>query len=124
MGQHPYISMKNGDTVVIAARCIPGNEEPIRNLLARLKRQNVAIILNTGEGSRLGLDFAVRERPVHVSGHEHIEGLCLAAEIIHPNVVVPIHAPPDRIDLFERKLGVFRIDSRLKRLEVGETLTV
>jgi ribonuclease J len=124
MGEHPYISIRNRDTVVIAARCIPGNEEPIGNLLTRLKRQNVTIVLHNGERDKLGLNFAVKERPVHWSGHESRGGLGLVAEITDPDVIVPIHALLDRIALFEEMVSGLPIKSRVIRLETKERLTL
>ena len=124
MGEHKYISIGKKDTVAIAARCIPGNEKAVENVLTSLYDRGAFIVLHNGERNKIGINFPVRERPIHSSGHESRGGLGLTVEITDPDVIVPIHAPPDRVDLFGEMLGGLPVNSRIKRLEVKERLTL
>ena len=119
-GEHRFVQLRDGDTVAFATRAIPGNEEEIRNELVGLHNRGVKIILHHGEAKKLGLDFAVEEMFLHSSGHEQLGGLLEPVGILEPEVIIPIHAPWDRVELFEQAVG----GERVRRIEVGETLEV
>lgn len=120
MGEHPYIYLKSGDRVAIAARCIPGNEEGVRDVLTRLNGRKVPITLHLGERDKIGLKFPVEERLIHVSGHESRKGLRQVVNVSNPKIIVPIHTPEERVNLFEEMVG----STKIKRLGVGETLKI
>ena len=117
-GEH-QIKLRPGDTVIFASRRIPGNEEPIRRNLERLHEMGVRIVLHEGETEKLGLPFPVREMFLHVSGHEQMGGLAEVVKILEPGLIVPIHAPDDRVGIFESNIG-----KSVRRLQVGETLEI
>ena len=113
------IKLGTGDTALFASRSIPGNETCERAELNALHARGVKIILHHGEAQKLGLDFAVEEMFLHVSGHEQLGGLLEAVNILEPGAVVPIHAPWCRVEFFEQAVGI-----RVRRVAVGETLEV
>ncbi len=80
MGQrrHRSVSLKAGDTVIVSANPIPGNEEFINRTLDNL--------------FRLGADVFYDELlDVHVSGHASQEEQKMMINLVRPRYFVPIH---------------------------------
>ncbi|MEO0108531.1 MAG: ribonuclease J, partial [candidate division WOR-3 bacterium] len=72
------ISLLPGDSVIVSATPIPGNEELVNRTLNNL--------------FRLGADVSYDElRDVHVSGHASQEELKLMVNMVQPKFFVPIH---------------------------------
>jgi ribonuclease J len=67
-----------GDTVVLSARIIPGNEKNISRLIGHLYKRGANIIEE-------------RRRLVHVSGHASQEDIKIMVETARPKYLVPIH---------------------------------
>ncbi|MFZ1699408.1 MAG: ribonuclease J [Pyrinomonadaceae bacterium] len=67
-----------GDTVVLSARIIPGNEKNISRLIGHLYKRGANIIEE-------------KRRLVHVSGHASQEDIKIMVETARPKFVVPIH---------------------------------
>ena len=72
------IEVEPGDTVVLSARIIPGNEKNISRLIGHLYKRGANIIEE-------------RRRLVHVSGHASQEDIKIMVEMSRPKFVVPIH---------------------------------
>jgi ribonuclease J len=77
---HKKAEVFPGDTVVIAATPIPGNEKYVSRTVDQLFRIGANVIY--GPGSQSG---------VHVSGHGSQEELKLMLNIIRPQYFIPIH---------------------------------
>jgi ribonuclease J len=78
-GNHPHISLGEGDACVFSSRVIPGNEIPIRNLQNRL----------AGRGVRL---YSDRDHPgIHVSGHPCRDELAQMYQWARPQIAIPTH---------------------------------
>jgi ribonuclease J len=75
---HRTVKVVGGDTVVLSARAIPGNEKPIGRVINHLARRGAEVIY---EGIK----------HVHVSGHGSEEELKLVLSLIRPRYFVPIH---------------------------------
>ena len=75
---HPFLKVESGDTVVISARIIPGNEKSIGHVVNHLLKR----------GARI---FHERNANVHVSGHGASEDLKLMLNLLHPKFFVPMH---------------------------------
>jgi ribonuclease J len=75
---HRHVKVERGDTVVLSARSIPGNEKPIGRMMDHLARRGADVI---GEA----------DRHVHVSGHASAEELKLVLSLVKPRFFVPIH---------------------------------
>ncbi len=120
-GEHPFLKLYSGDTVIFSSRSIPGNKAGIRMLMENLHRQEARIILHEGEARKLNLRFGVEEEFLHVSGHGQRADLRDAIEILEPEIIIPFHAPEDRYQLFEEMVGSQR---KIQRLREGETLEV
>jgi ribonuclease J len=67
-----------GDTVVLSARIIPGNEKNISRLIGSLYKRGANIIEE-------------KRRLVHVSGHASQEDIRIMVETARPKYLVPIH---------------------------------
>lgn len=78
IGEHKQVEIQRGDTVVISARTIPGNERAISHVIDNLYRRGAEV---------LTWDNA----DVHVSGHACQEELKLMLNITRPKFFIPIH---------------------------------
>jgi ribonuclease J len=77
-GEHPIVQLQRGDTVIISANPIPGNEELVHRTINNLYRQ----------GSRV---FHSSRHKVHASGHASREELKLLMTLVRPRYFVPVH---------------------------------
>jgi ribonuclease J len=72
------ITISDGDTVVLSARIIPGNERAISKLIGQIYKRGAAIIDE-------------KRRLIHVSGHASQEDIRIMTEAVRPKFVVPVH---------------------------------
>ncbi len=72
------LEVKKGDTVVLSARIIPGNEKNISRLIGGLYKRGANIIEE-------------KRRLIHVSGHASQEDIKIMTQTAKPKYVVPIH---------------------------------
>ena len=75
---HPQVGLHEGDTVVISARAIPGNEVSVMTTVNRLLKSGATVIYGEGSG-------------VHVSGHAAQEDLRMMLNLLRPQYFVPVH---------------------------------
>jgi ribonuclease J len=75
---HPAVKVERGDTVILSARPIPGNELRIHDTINGL--------------AKLGAEVLHEENaPVHASGHGNAEELRTMISLLRPRAVMPIH---------------------------------
>src|SRR6266487_4456984 len=72
------LTIEEGDTVVLSARIIPGNERAISKLIGFIYKRGANIIEE-------------KRRLIHVSGHASQEDIRIMTEAVRPKFVVPIH---------------------------------
>jgi ribonuclease J len=72
------LMIEEGDTVVLSARIIPGNERLISRMIGFIYKRGANIIEE-------------KRRLVHVSGHASQEDIRIMTEAVRPKFVVPIH---------------------------------
>lgn len=79
-GEHPEISLRQGDTVIFSARAIPGNEREIIDVKNNLAASRVRII-------------SPRETKhcIHVSGHPARAEITQMLQWVKPNTVIAVH---------------------------------
>ncbi len=77
-GEHRQIKIKSGDTVVISASPIPGNEQSISDVVNNLYKEGAQVVMG-------------KEVDVHVSGHASQEELKMMIGILKPEYFIPIH---------------------------------
>ena len=75
---HPQVELNEGDTVVISATPIPGNELSVGNTINRLLKVGATVISG-------------RESGVHVSGHGSQEDLRMMLNLTRPKFFLPVH---------------------------------
>ncbi|MBP9711967.1 MAG: ribonuclease J [Candidatus Pacebacteria bacterium] len=86
---HTKFSLQKGDTIVLSASIIPGNERAIEKMKDGLARQGVKII-----GYRTpGEDY------VHATGHGNKEDVKWLHRKTHPKFFIPIHGNHYRLQL-------------------------
>ncbi|NWF75801.1 MAG: ribonuclease J [Nitrospirae bacterium] len=76
--EHKQIKIKEGDTVILSAKMIPGNERSIGKIINHLFRRGAEVIYE-------------KVSEVHVSGHASKEELKLMINLIKPKYFMPIH---------------------------------
>lgn len=77
-GRHHQLSIQPGDTVIMSAHPIPGNEELVHRIINRLFQRGAQVIYDPIE-------------PVHVSGHASQEEQKLLISLVRPKYFIPIH---------------------------------
>ncbi|WML53638.1 ribonuclease J [Neobacillus sp. PS3-12] len=79
-GSYRGVSIYPGDTVILAASPIPGNEKDVSRIINNLFQLGANVIY--GSGSSTGM---------HVSGHGYQEDLKLMITLMKPTYFIPIH---------------------------------
>ncbi len=87
---HPAVTVERGDTVIISAKPVPGNELRVHDAINQLSRSGAEV---------LHQEIA----PVHVSGHANSEEIRTVLGLVRPKAVMPVH-------------GEFRMQSAHARL--------
>ena len=77
-GDHPALTVEPGDTVIISAKPVPGNELRVHDSINQLARAGAEVLHE---------EIA----PVHVSGHACQEELRTMLSLVRPRYVMPIH---------------------------------
>ncbi|MDX9714663.1 MAG: ribonuclease J [Dissulfurispiraceae bacterium] len=76
--EHKHIKIKPGDTVILSAKAIPGNERSIGRIINRLMKRGAEVIYE-------------KVSEIHVSGHASKEELKLMINLVKPRFFVPVH---------------------------------
>lgn len=76
--EHKKVEIMPGDTVIIAATPVPGNEKSVSRTINNLYRRGAEVVISSTMG-------------VHVSGHASQEELKLMINLIQPRFFVPVH---------------------------------
>lgn len=77
-GRHRNLRIQPGDTVVLSAHTIPGNEEFVSRIINRLMQQGADVVYE-------------HIAQVHVSGHASREEMKLMINLVRPRFFIPIH---------------------------------
>ncbi|MCL4437718.1 ribonuclease J [Patescibacteria group bacterium] len=77
-GEHRFVHIKPGDTVIFSSSIVPGNERSVQGLKDNLARQGAII-------------YHSKIIDIHASGHALKEDLKLTMKLVKPKFVVPIH---------------------------------
>lgn len=75
---HKSVEIHEGDTVIISAHPIPGNEKPIYKVINELFKKGAQVIYES-------------LADVHVSGHAYKSELALLHSLLKPQYFVPVH---------------------------------
>jgi len=77
-GNHPRVTMDEGDMVIFSARMIPGNEVTIGRLHNQLVRRGIRVLTS-------------KNHFVHVSGHPARDELAEMYHHVRPRISIPVH---------------------------------
>ena len=77
-GEHKQVQVEEGDTVVISARMIPGNERAIYRMINHLCRRGAHI-------------FDSHTSEIHSSGHAYRKEMKALLSMVRPRFLVPVH---------------------------------
>ena len=94
--EHPDIALSAGDRVIFSSRTIPGNENPVNNIINNLVRRGIEVITD-------------RTHLVHVSGHPRKAEVAQMYEWTRPQIAVPVHGEDLHLAVhgdFARRQGV------------------
>jgi len=75
---HQTVRVERGDTVIMSARPVPGNELRVHDAINRLTRNGAEVLHE-------------ENAPVHVSGHGCVEELRTLLGLVRPKAMMPIH---------------------------------
>ncbi|MEG6585482.1 ribonuclease J [Dendrosporobacter sp. 1207_IL3150] len=78
LSDHRKVEITPGDTVIISATPIPGNEKLVSRTIDFLLRQGAEVVYERASG-------------VHVSGHASQEELKLIHNLVRPKFFIPVH---------------------------------
>jgi ribonuclease J len=78
-GNHPELSIKPTDTVMISARQIPGNERRIYGMFNELARRGAHVVSQRNN------------RAIHVSGHAYSDEQKAVLQWVRPKFFYPVH---------------------------------
>ena len=109
-GEHQDIEIVPGDTVVISASPIPGNETLISRTIDNLLRQKAQVLYS-------------RVAKVHVHGHASQEELKMMLSVVRPRYFVPVHGEYRHLTMhasIARSMGI--PESNAFVLEDGDVL--
>lgn len=109
-GNHKQIKARNGDTVILSSKFIPGNERAIASIINSLYRQGAEVIYE-------------KISDIHVSGHAFQEELKLMIQLTKPRYFVPIHGEYRHLTLHGRLAARVGIpEERVVVAENGDVL--
>jgi len=109
-GRHKFVDLGKGDTVLISAKPIPGNETAVSKVISNLIRRGATVIHG-------------RSAHVHVSGHAARDELLTYLNVIRPKAFVPVHGEYRHLDAhaqLARTMGVKTVEV----LEDGDRITI
>ena len=109
---HRKLKMVEGDTVILSASAIPGNEAAVNRTLNHLFRRGANVYY---DGVAL----------VHVSGHGYQEELKLMLNLVEPQYVMPVHGEYRMLTLYAKmaeEMGWPAED--IIRAEIGDIVEV
>lgn len=111
-GDHRQIRITPGDTVIISATPVPGNEESVARIIDNLLRLGAEVIYEP-------------LATVHVSGHGSREELRRMLELIQPRYCVPIHGEYRHMVLYRQMAIESGISAEnVSLLDIGDVLEV
>lgn len=76
--EHKHLQLQHGDTVVMSASPIPGNEKSVNNLIDMLFKRGAEVVYGSQQG-------------IHVSGHASAEEQKIMLNLAQPKYFMPCH---------------------------------
>ena len=112
MDEFPKVQVEPGDTVIISATPIPGNEDLVMRTINHLFKRGAEVIYDA-------------ITPVHVSGHANRDELKLMLNLTRPKYVVPVHGEYRHVVKYAELAQEMLIPGEnIFKMEVGDILEV
>lgn len=109
-GEHKTIEIEEGDTVIISATPVPGNEKAVTRVINSL--------------AKIGADVYDKSRArVHVSGHAGAEELKIVLSMVKPKAFMPVHGEATHLRAHAKLAEATGVDAEnIYILENGDSL--
>ena len=109
-GEHKTIEIEEGDTVIISATPVPGNEKAVTRVINSL--------------AKIGADVYDKSRgKVHVSGHAGAEELKIMLTLVKPKAFMPVHGEATHLRAHAKLAEATGVDAdNIYILENGDAL--
>lgn len=109
-GEHKTIEIEEGDTVIISATPVPGNEKAVTRVINSL--------------AKIGADVYDKSRAkVHVSGHAGAEELKIMLTLVKPKAFMPVHGEATHLRAHAKLAEATGVDpENIYILENGDSL--
>ena len=109
-GEHRFVHVERGDTVILSASAIPGNESAVHRIINALYKVGADVYHSEADD-------------VHVSGHASAEELVELAATVKPRHFVPVHGEYRQLVLHTRLAAKAGIPSEnISIVEDGDVL--
>ncbi len=89
LGEHRQVQVKQGDTIIVSAGTIPGNEEDVGRMLNKLFERGANVIYG-------------KLATVHVSGHGSRDEMQIILQTVQPKYLIPVHGETRHLHLHAR----------------------
>ncbi len=109
-GRHKFVELGDGDTVLISAKPIPGNETAVSKVISNLIRRGANVIHG-------------QSHHVHVSGHANREELLTFLNLTRPRAFVPVHGEYRHLHAHGRLADTMGVRG-VHVLEDGDRITI
>ena len=109
-GRHKFVELGDGDTVLISAKPIPGNETAVSKVISNLIRRGATVVHG-------------QSKHVHVSGHASRDELLTFLNVTRPRAFVPVHGEYRHLHAHAElasRMGVKNVEV----LEDGDRITI
>jgi len=91
MDSHRHLSLGEGDTVILSAKTIPGNEQSVARVVEGLRSRGVQV-----------LQDETSKRTLHASGHPCAGELSALYDVVKPKLAIPVHGEALHMDAHAR----------------------
>lgn len=109
-GEHRLVKIERGDTVILSASAIPGNEPAVHRVINSLYKAGAEV-------------FHAETSDVHVSGHAASDELREMLILVRPRNFVPVHGEYRHLALHAKIAASVGIDAdKIKLVEDGDVL--
>ena len=110
LDEHKQVKIEAGDTVIISATAIPGNENLVMRTINRLFKQGAKVVYEP-------------DMPVHASGHGNQEDIRMMLNLLKPKFIIPVHGEERHYAKFVELVASIGYGSEsVFRMSIGDVL--
>ncbi len=110
--RHKWFTIEKGDTIIISASVIPGNERGVSKIINNLLRVGANVIYEAFED-------------IHVSGHGYKEELKMMLSLTKPKFFIPVHGEYRHLTLHAKLANSLGLpENRIQVCENGDIIEI